>query len=142
MSTETLSPFIQGWLASEDAAHDCLNVRRIYVDICQGDLHAAHLLTQILYYSLPTKVGKTLLVARDGYLWLAKRYEDWWDECRVNANTARKKIALLEELGLIHTAVFKCNGDPIKHIRVDLGVLETLLKNYIDMKTITDKNLL
>jgi hypothetical protein len=96
------------------------------MDLCDYDLAAGIIFSQMMYYHSPSRAdGNTRLrVEKDGHMWLAKAYRDWWDECRIKAPTARKKIAYLERIGLIKTAVFKFDGVPTKHTRIDFECFE------------------
>jgi hypothetical protein len=125
-----MSDFIQGWLLSEDAAQDIVAVKRIYVDICDRNLHSGVMLSQIMFWHGKSKeTGKPRLqIFREGHYWLAKSYQDWWDECRVNEHTARKCIAHLEKLGLIETRLWKFAGTPTKHIRIVWNALELAIR--------------
>lgn len=125
-----MSEFMEGWLKSEDAAQDIVAVKRIYVDICDRNLHSGVMLSQIMFWHGKNKeTGKPRLqIFRDGHYWLAKSYQDWWDECRVNEHTARKCISHLEKLGLIETKLWKFAGTPTKHIRIVWEALEHAIR--------------
>lgn len=113
--------FLDGWLASEDAYIDSISVKRVYIDICDGNLYDGLMLSQIIYWHGKNKeTGKPRLkIEKNGHLWLAKSYEDWWNECRVTERTARSCITRLEELGVIKAEIWKFAGSPTKHIRME-----------------------
>lgn len=107
------------FLRAELASHDTIDVKRIYIDMA-GDLIAGIVLSQIVFWHLPNKKGGSkLAVKHDGHVWLAKKREDWWDECRVKPKQLDRCLADLEEVGLIATAVYKFGGTPVKHVRLD-----------------------
>lgn len=109
---------LREFLLWEQATRDCIDVKKIYVDMAD-DLVAGILLSQIVYWNLPSKQGKTKLrVEKDGYLWLAKGREDWWDECRIKPRQFDTAFKKLEEQGLVEKKTFKFNGDPTIHIRI------------------------
>ena len=108
----------QEFLAWEQASRDTIDVKRCYVDLA-GELVAGILLSQIVYWHLPSKKGEDKLrVVKDGVTWLAKAREDWWEECRITPRQFDRACTLLEGLGLIVTDVKRFNGSPVKHIRI------------------------
>ena len=68
-----------------------------YVDVAGGDVEAGLLLSQILYWCLPSKTGRSkLTVERDGRLWIAKELHEWYRETRLKRakfNGARQVLA-------------------------------------------------
>ncbi len=109
---------LKEFLLWEQATRDCIDVKKIYVDMAD-DLVAGILLSQIVYWFLPDKKGKTKLrVEKDGHLWLAKGREDWWDECRIKPRQFDTAFKKLEEQGLVEKKTFKFDGDPTIHIRI------------------------
>ena len=100
--TEVLTPYVRQWLADEKRKLDIIALRPSFIDLCDGDLFAAVIFSQMFYWHCDSKSGEgtRLKVQRDGYMWLAKTYKDWSDECRVKEPTARKKIARLRAIGL------------------------------------------
>ena len=120
--------FLEGYLASESADRDVIKVKRIYIQICGDNLTDAVLFSQIMYWHGRDKSGQSRLrVARGGHLWLAKRYEDWWAECRINASTARDAIKRLCKIGLIEKRLFHFDGKPVVHLRVVPDKFEELI---------------
>jgi hypothetical protein len=109
----------EGFLEWERASQDTVDFKTIYVDMA-GDLVAGLLLSQIVYWYLPSKKdGRSKLrVYKDGHHWIAKARKDWWDELRIRAKRADRALSILEEKGLIVTAVYKFNRAPTKHIRI------------------------
>ena len=112
----------EGFLEWESASRDTIDFKTIYVDMA-GDLVAGLLLSQIVYWYLPSKKdGRSKLrVYKDGHYWIAKARKDWWDELRIRAKRADRALSILEEKGLIVTAVYKFNRAPTKHIRIVKG---------------------
>lgn len=139
----------QEFLAWEQASIDSIDVKRCYIDMAGGDLVAGVLLSQIIYWHLPSRQGhERLRIEKEGELWLAKGRADWWEECRISPKQFDRAAALLEEKDLIETDVRRFKGNPTKHIRVcwdnflrDL-VLITLRpaggKNDIPQRSITE----
>ncbi|MEO2090312.1 MAG: hypothetical protein ABGY75_12545, partial [Gemmataceae bacterium] len=117
------------FLLWERSSRDTLEVKRCYIDMA-GDLVAGIVLSQIVYWHLPSRDGRTRLrVKRDGHLWLAKGRADWWDECRVSPKQADRALALLAERGLVEVRLFRFAGAPTKHVRI---VPEAFLRGWAD----------
>lgn len=107
----------------EDLDKDVIKVKRMYVDITE-DLIAGLLLSQIIYWHLPSKQGGLKLrVKKEGHLWLAKSREDWWEECRISPKQFDRAIQILIDKGFIDKQLFRFNGSPTVHIRVIEDVL-------------------
>lgn len=117
------------FLLWERSSRDTIEVKRAYIDMA-GDLVAGIVLSQIVYWHLPSRDGRTRLrVKRDGHLWLAKGRADWWEECRVSPKQADRALGLLAERGLIEVRLFRFAGAPTKHVRI---VPDTFLRGWSD----------
>jgi hypothetical protein len=109
---------INEFLKWEELSKDTIDVKRIYIDIAD-DLVAGILLSQIIFWCLPSKRGKTKLrIKKDECLWLAKGREDWWEECRITPKQFDRASQILSDKGLIEKKIFKFNGNPTIHIRL------------------------
>lgn len=128
-----MGQFYDGWVASESQDHDAIKVKRLYVDINDGNWYDAALFSQIMYWHGRNKeTGKRRLqIERDGHFWLAKRYEDWWTECRITAETAKKAITRMVQRGLLVKNVWLFDGKPTVHIRVNIDGFEVLANHCI-----------
>jgi hypothetical protein len=91
-----------------------------YIELLRGDISAALMLSQIVYWYLPSKkTGKSKLrVFRGGRWWLAKSHQDWSDECGFSRMQARRCIEVLKEAHLIECHLFKFAGTPTVHLRL------------------------
>lgn len=129
-----MNEWLKGWLASETATHDKIEVKRIYIDLNEGNLYDGVIFSQIMYWhGINRENGKTRLsIERDGKLWLAKGYGDWFAECRINEATARVCINRIAKRGLIVKNLWKFKGAPTIHIRVDWDQLEEQLRLICD----------
>jgi len=109
----------EDYLIAEDSAEDVIAVRRSYIDLCDGDLNSALLMSQIRYWHKASlKTGKTKLrIVKDGVLWIAKKREDWWTEVRLTPKQVDRSLKVLVDLGFVEKKVFKFNGDPTLHVR-------------------------
>lgn len=115
-----MSSFFEGWVHSDAARKDSIDLKRVYIDICGGNLHDAVIFSQIMFWHEPNKRGESrLAVLKNGHYWLAKRYEDWYEECRIDTDTARKCIDRLVKSKLLIKKVYHFKGKPTVHIRVD-----------------------
>ena len=80
----------RAWVRSEAQDRDAIKVKRIYIDVNDGNLTDGILFSQIMYWHTPTPEGKDrLTIKRNGHLWLAKSYEEWLQECRIPERTVR-----------------------------------------------------
>lgn len=115
----------------EQASRDTIDFKKSYVDLA-GDLVAGLLLSQIVYWHLPSKeTGKTKLrVKKDGHLWIAKGRSDWWDEIRITDKQFDRASNILVKKGLIEKKTFKFNGSPTIHTRL---IWETFLPRLDDI---------
>ena len=121
----------KSFLKWEQLSRDSIDVKRMYLDIA-GDLVAGVLLSQIIYWYLPDKEGRTKLrVRKDGRLWLAKGRNDWWDECRITAKQYDRAIGLLEEKGLVEKRLYKFNGAPTTHISLKTDALMSHIQSIL-----------
>ncbi|RUR77063.1 hypothetical protein PCC6912_40220 [Chlorogloeopsis fritschii PCC 6912] len=130
---------IDSFIRWERLSRDAIDVKRCYIDIA-GDLVAGILLSQIIYWHLPDKNGKTkLTVEREGYLWLAKKREEWWDEVRISAKQFDRAITVLEDIGVVETRVWKYKENLAKHIRLNwdavIKKLDTLSNLDFDQRS-------
>jgi hypothetical protein len=139
MSTAQISDF-NHFLLWEQASRDAIMVKRVYIDMA-GDVIAGLMLSQIIYWHLPNNQGETRLrVVKDGYLWLAKSHSDWWEECRLTVDQARRALKVLQEKGLVVTALKQFNGAPTNHIRLEQNrFLDELNRFGLQPKSIRDR---
>ena len=123
-------------LAEEQADYDGHYVKHIFVDIANGDLIAGTLLSQILYWYLPSKDGRAtkLRVFKDGKLWLAKGRDDWWEECRITPKQFDRAISVLCSIGIVEKKIFKFDGNPTIHVRIVPDVYVQLVHEYMEQK--------
>lgn len=119
----------------EAASRDTIDVKRCYIDVVK-DLIAGILLSQIIYWFLPGKNGRPrVTIEKQGRYWLAKKREDWWDECRITPKQFDRAVGILEEAGIVTSKVFKFGPETVKHISINwevfLGRLEHVLNEFI-----------
>lgn len=110
------------FIAWEAASRDIIDFKKIYVDMV-GDLNAGLMLSEIVYWYLPSKEDKSRLrVKREGEYWIACRRYEWWDRTRMSPKQADRAIDLLIKAGLIEKRLFKFQGEPTVHVRLLRGV--------------------
>lgn len=111
--------FLDGYANSIADKDDWIGFTRAIYNMVGRNAPAALILNRILYWHGKSKAGKTRLqVESDGKLWLAKTYDDWEEECCVNASTARKAIDRIEKLGIVETKIGKFKNKNALFIRV------------------------
>jgi|GEM_PF-2739580 len=118
MSIQFAQSDVASFLRWEKRSQDTIDVKRCYVDIA-GDLVTGVLLSQIIYWYLPgTRGASKLKVEHEGYWWIAKKREDWWDEARVSPKQFDRSIGVLEDKGFVETKLLRFYGSNIKHVRL------------------------
>jgi hypothetical protein len=112
------------FLRWEERSRDTIDVKRAYVDMAGGDLVAGVLLSQIVYWFLPSKIthDSKLHVERDGATWLAKGREAWWEEARISPYRFDRAIGILEALRLVTIRVWHFRNLPATHITINWDV--------------------
>ena len=110
---------MEEFLQHERASRDTLDVKKVYIDMADGDLVAGIMLSQIIYWNLPAHKGcHKLRVKHDGYLGLAKTREDWYEECRISVKQVDRALDILRDGGLVETKIFGFRGKRMLHIRI------------------------
>lgn len=118
------------FLRWEEASRDTIDVKKVYIDLA-GDLATGILLSQIIYWHLPSKGKSKLRVEREGKLWLAKGRAAWWEECRITARQFDRSIQVLRDKGLLETRIFKFKGFPTLHVWLNRPALVEGVKTFL-----------
>jgi hypothetical protein len=93
--------------------------RTDYFDVLQ-DVNAALLMSQIHYWHMADKKGKSKLrVLKNGKTWLAKSAKEWWDEVRLTPRQIDRAVTLIVKAGLVTVELFRFNGQPVRHFRCE-----------------------
>ncbi|MDC3424375.1 hypothetical protein NC797_07625 [Aquibacillus sp. 3ASR75-11] len=104
----------------EKSTLDTIDVKKTYIDIA-GDFMAGVLLSQIVYWYLPSKDGKSKLrVKKDGHYWIAKKRDEWYEEIRFSEANYKTAIKKLEKKNLVVRERFKFAGAPTTHVRLNV----------------------
>lgn len=120
------------FLLWEQASRDTIDFKKIYVDV-GGDIVTGLLLSQIVYWNLPDKYGKTKLrVEYDGRLWLAKLRKDWWEECRITTKQYDRSIKILVDKNIVETVLKKFNGFSTPHIYLNIDELVKQIEDIFE----------
>ncbi len=90
------------FLKSEQSSRDTIDFKKIYVDMAGGDLVAGLMLSEIVYWHLPSKNGGLKLrvshkdkVTYEDKMWIAENKQGWWEKCRINPSQVAHAIAVL-----------------------------------------------
>lgn len=124
----------------ENSSRDTIDFKMVYVDIANGDLVSGLLLSQIIYWFLPSKSGLSKIVETNGEKELIKKRLDWWREIRITEKQYDRAITILEKLGLVSVRLKKSNyydGAPVPHIKLNFDVLIELLNNQREKSILT-----
>jgi hypothetical protein len=114
----------------EIASRETIDFKMIYVDIAGGDILAGLLLSQIVYWNLPGKDGRSKLrVQKENKLWLARKHSEWHTEIRMSEDQVRRALKVLQALQLVEVKLFKFDGAPTNHICLNRNVLAHAIKN-------------
>ncbi len=106
---------VDDFLRWEQASRDTIDVKRCYIDLA-GDLVSGVLLSQIIFWFLPSDKGSKLRVEHEGLMWLAKHRADWWAECRITPKQFDRAIRALADRGLVFHKRFRFGGSPTVHV--------------------------
>ncbi|MBI5957898.1 MAG: hypothetical protein HY866_04130 [Chloroflexi bacterium] len=129
--------YLDGWLKSDATREDSIMLKRLYIDIF-GNLVDGVLFAQIMYWHTPVKGGgPRLRIEREGHLWLAKNYDDWMEECRIPAGTARDSLRRMENLGIVIKRVWHFGQRKVPHYRIDPERFQMLV-NAVENGTIEE----
>ena len=95
------------------------------VTILEGDVVAALVLSQILYWYSPSqKTLKSKLKVRkhltEPVYWIAKSAKEWSEELGISPKQAVRAIQTLVARGLVVTEVHRFNGSPTVHCRLEV----------------------
>lgn len=91
------------------------------VPLLDGDVIAALVLSQILYWYAPSaKTNKSKLkVEKYGTWWIAKSAREWSEELGISPKQAVRSINVLVERGLVISEVRRFDGSPTVHCRLE-----------------------
>ena len=107
------------FLLWELQSRDIIDFKKIYVDMT-GDLVAGLLLSELVYWYLPSKKGQEnkLRVHRDDKYWIACKRIDWWERTRLSPKQIDRAVKIMEQLSIVESAVYKFGGELALHLRL------------------------
>jgi hypothetical protein len=117
---EMKDPQVTKYLGQEYVSRDCIDFKKIYVDMVDGDVLAGLMLSSIMFWYIPTKRTKRnkLRFKKYGYKWIVSSYKDWWERCRLSEERARRAMKVLVDKGLIVKQVHRFKGTPTTYFRI------------------------
>lgn len=93
-----------------------------------GDLVVGALLSQIVYWHLPSADGSSKLkVKRAGHLWVAKTREAWVAETCLTMKQYKRAIRVLRAKGLVEVRTMLFAGIAMTHLRLNVEALQSAL---------------
>ena len=111
---------------------DTIDVKRVYIDVA-GDIIAGILLSQIIFWFLPSKEGKNKIkIIKNGVGYLAKNRPDWWAECRIKPRQYDTAIEKLKKKGLVEVKNSLFNNKRTPLITINFKTLVELIKKADD----------
>jgi hypothetical protein len=118
---------VQQFLKWESQSRDCIAVKKVYVKVA-GDIVSGVLLSQIVYWNLPSKSGDSKLrVEKEGKKWIAKTRQEWQEECGITVYQFDRAVDDLQKKGLVEARKFRFNNAPTTHIWLNLDALITAI---------------
>lgn len=119
------------FLLWEQSTKDTIDFKRIYADMA-GDTLAGLVLSQIVFWHIPNKQGKSKLrIEKEGKKWMACNRAEWWDSTRLTPRQIDRVLQILEGKHIIEKKVFKFNGSPTMHIRINEDVFLMSHNSYL-----------
>lgn len=115
---------------SIDSHNEVAFIQKSYF-LATKDLVAAILLTQIYYWFSVSRHTKKVRasIERNGRLWIAKKREDWLDECCISPKQFDRGIKILEDKGFVVCSIFRFGADAVKHISLNYDRIAEIKRN-------------
>lgn len=123
MLSHIKNSYTRNWLENHNEAMRGVKVPLSIIRINEGDMDAAILFSQIIYWhgaSEETGAPRLTRKTADGKLWLYKNHWNWQLEVGLNTQTARRAIERIKEKKLIEYFVDETNPQlPVPHMRIN-----------------------
>lgn len=119
---------IQTLIARFVGQANVLTIPRVFIDLCGGNLEAALLLSQVLYWTERT---------RDPQGWFYKTADEWQDELSLSEYQIRKARKVLTPFGL-ETDLRAVHNVPILHYRLDPDRFSKSILQFLQNADSTD----
>lgn len=114
---------IMSLIKSVSGQSNILTIPRVYISLLNGDINAALLLNQIIYWSDRSSRS-------DG--WFYKSYKEWEEEIGMSQFQVNRAAKKLKELNIIETKRKKANNAPTIHYRLNFRLLTNLIIEKLD----------
>jgi len=119
-------------LITELWEQEVIVIRRVFVRLT-GSLEAAILLDKLLRLTLKNSYPTVEDVFMDGWpRWIARSDQEWAEELMLTQYAVRKARATLQKMGLIETAIHKCDGVPKVHYCLLQNTLQLQLVDFMN----------
>ncbi len=121
----TLDAIMNSW-------ENAIGIDRITLDIT-GDLASAAVLTRLRYwFGSSKKDGQSRSkIRKEGKIWMARKDEEWWEECGITCKQIKRIKVQLKELELIDIKVFRFNGLTIAHWNLNIEKYVELYNKHV-----------
>jgi len=108
--------------------HNNLIVPKPFIQLLDGDINAAILLSQLCYWA-----------DRTGHVegWVYKTYENWYEEICLTKYQVSRASSVLKSAGIIETKVMKISGNPTVHYRILDEPFSNWLVKFLDEGKLT-----
>ena len=100
-----------------------LTIPRVYISFCGGDLAAALLLSQIVYWS--DRSART-----DG--WFYKSFREWEEETSLTQFQVSRATSKFKSAGFLIVERKMANGHPTLHYRLDMEMFTQCIIKFLD----------
>jgi hypothetical protein len=117
--------------------HYSISVNKMIIDICDGDLNAGVLFSQILYWFGNDEHGnsRTRLI-KNNEPCIAKEQNEWYEEVRLSKDQVKKSLKLLVQKGFIRVKNLMFNGFRTNHIWINENTIHDALDIYVNSKNV------
>ena len=92
---------LQDFFSAEEQRINAINIKKVYIDMCEGDIESGLVLSVISVWNIPDCEESKEKVSRGGEMWMPIKYDEWWDMYRLDSNQVHRAIAIIDGLGLI-----------------------------------------
>lgn len=100
-----------------------LTIPRFYLSLLDGDINAALLLNQIVYWS--DRSNRT-----DGFFY--KTYDEWERETSLTQYQVARAVKKLKKIGILETKIKRANGAPTVHYKLNFELLTNSIIKKLD----------
>ncbi len=107
------------FIAWEGLSRDTIDLKKVYIDMADGDIISGLWLSQAVYWELPNKLGEPkTTVEIDGKMWVAKDADEWWKETRIKEKPLFRCIQYWVDRGIIESENHSYQKRRMRHTRI------------------------